>query len=198
MRLRTVSASILISASTFALTSCGSTNDRSSSEGDTGGAAASPSSGGADGMAALAGSGGADSSSVAGSEGVIDIGGLDGSGAGGSSANSGGTSEDHPSTDVDWSNGLTSGPNGPIPVIVVDQFGYRTGATKVAVLRDPQVGYDDAVDAIAFPAGSRANSTVIDHAELRPPAACVAEAANLSAGGPLPWRRPARSRWGVR
>ncbi len=51
-----------------------------------------------------------------------------------------------PSQDTGWSTGLTSGPNGPIPVIVVDQFGYRTASNKVAVLRDPQTGYDSNVD----------------------------------------------------
>lgn len=50
---------------------------------------------------------------------------------------------DVPSQDTDWSAGLAMGPNGPIPHIVVDQFGYRTGARKVAVIRDPQVGYDE-------------------------------------------------------
>jgi endoglucanase len=46
------------------------------------------------------------------------------------------------STDTSWSEGLKVGVNGPIPVIVVDQFGYPTVATKVAVIRDPQAGYD--------------------------------------------------------
>ena len=41
-----------------------------------------------------------------------------------------------------WSKGLKIGVNGPIPVIVVDQFGYPTKAPKIAVIRDPQVGYD--------------------------------------------------------
>jgi hypothetical protein len=49
------------------------------------------------------------------------------------------------STDSTWSQGLTSGVNGPIPVIVVDQFGYPTQAVKTAVIRNPQVGYDSAV-----------------------------------------------------
>jgi endoglucanase len=43
---------------------------------------------------------------------------------------------------IDWKNGLTIGPNGPIPAIVVDQFGYLTKSKKVAVIRAPQVGYD--------------------------------------------------------
>ena len=43
---------------------------------------------------------------------------------------------------ADWKKGLTIGPNGPIPAIVVDQFGYLTKSRKVAVIRDPQVGYD--------------------------------------------------------
>lgn len=51
---------------------------------------------------------------------------------------------DHPSDDADWSNGLPLGPNGPIPFIVVDQFGYRTDAEKVAVIRSPARGYDAA------------------------------------------------------
>ena len=43
---------------------------------------------------------------------------------------------------ADWKKNLTMGPNGPIPAIVVDQFGYLTKSKKVAVLRAPQVGYD--------------------------------------------------------
>lgn len=43
-----------------------------------------------------------------------------------------------------WSNGLRIGPNGPIPAIVIDQFGYPTKASKIAVIRDPQEGYDSA------------------------------------------------------
>jgi hypothetical protein len=39
---------------------------------------------------------------------------------------------------------LKSGVNGAIPWIVVDQFGYRTNAQKVAVIRSPQTGYDTA------------------------------------------------------
>jgi endoglucanase len=48
------------------------------------------------------------------------------------------------STDTTWSQGLTLGVNGPIPAIVVDQFGYPTKASKIAVARDPQTGYDNA------------------------------------------------------
>jgi len=48
------------------------------------------------------------------------------------------------STDTTWSQGLTLDVNGPIPVIVVDQFGYPTKASKIAVIRDPQTGYDNA------------------------------------------------------
>ena len=44
---------------------------------------------------------------------------------------------------ADWKKGLKVGPNGPIPAIVVDQFGYPTKARKFAVIRDPQVGYDN-------------------------------------------------------
>ena len=65
-----------------------------------------------------------------------------------SSATSGscGPKQEHPSQDTSWTKGLTAGANGPIPVMVVDQFGYRSQATKVAVIRDPRVGYDAAVD----------------------------------------------------
>jgi endoglucanase len=44
--------------------------------------------------------------------------------------------------DTSWTQGLKTGVNGPIPVIVVDQFGYLTASPKVAVIRDPQAGYD--------------------------------------------------------
>jgi endoglucanase len=44
---------------------------------------------------------------------------------------------------TDWKKTLATGPNGPIPVIVVDQFGYLTKSRKVAVIRAPQIGYDN-------------------------------------------------------
>ena len=55
------------------------------------------------------------------------------------------SASDKSSTDTTWSQGLTLGVNGPIPVIVVDQFGYPTKASKIAVIRDPQMGYDNVV-----------------------------------------------------
>ena len=42
----------------------------------------------------------------------------------------------------DWGKNLAIGRNGPIPAIVVDQFGYLTKSRKVAVIRSPQVGFD--------------------------------------------------------
>jgi endoglucanase len=58
--------------------------------------------------------------------------------------NSAGRSGDKSSADTSWSQGLALGVNGPIPAIVVDQFGYATKASKIAVIRDPEVGYDNA------------------------------------------------------
>ena len=55
-----------------------------------------------------------------------------------------GLGDDQSSADNAWSQGLALGINGPIPVIVVDQFGYSTRASKVAVIRDPKEGYDNA------------------------------------------------------
>ena len=46
----------------------------------------------------------------------------------------------------DWRSNLKTGPNGPIPVIVVDQFGYLTKSSKVAIIRAPQAGYDGPTD----------------------------------------------------
>jgi endoglucanase len=43
---------------------------------------------------------------------------------------------------ADWGTNLARGPNGPIPAIVVDQFGYLPKSRKVAVVRVPQTGYD--------------------------------------------------------
>jgi len=43
---------------------------------------------------------------------------------------------------ADWKINLANGPNGPIPAIVVDQFGYLPKSRKVAVVRNPQAGYD--------------------------------------------------------
>jgi len=67
--------------------------------------------------------------------------------SGGQSESAGklGSGRDKSSTNAIWSQGLTWGVNGPIPLIVVDQFGYPTKASKIAVIRDPQVGYDNAV-----------------------------------------------------
>jgi hypothetical protein len=55
-----------------------------------------------------------------------------------------GSGADKSRADTTWSQGLALGVNGPIPVIVVDQFGYPTKASKIAVIRDPKVGYDNA------------------------------------------------------
>lgn len=49
------------------------------------------------------------------------------------------------SINTNWRQGLMTGVNGPIPLIVVDQFGYLTKASKIAVIRNPQVGYDNVV-----------------------------------------------------
>ncbi len=42
-----------------------------------------------------------------------------------------------------WQKNLGVGPNGPIPAIVVDQFGYLPKSSKVAVIRSAEVGYDN-------------------------------------------------------
>jgi endoglucanase len=95
-----------------------------------------------------------------GSGGVTTSGGSGAGGTGGTTAtggNSGGSTSlpltvDKPSTDTTWSQGLKTAANGPIPWIVVDQFGYRTTAQKVAVIRSPQTGYDSSA---AFTPGSK-------------------------------------------
>jgi endoglucanase len=79
---------------------------------------------------------------------------------------------DKPSTDSTWSQGLAAGPNGPIPLIVVDQFGYRTTSPKFAVIRDPQTGYDSAVN---FTPGTR--YTVVNNAT----------GATVKEGAPAEW-----------
>jgi hypothetical protein len=80
--------------------------------------------------------------------------GLDGSagsgGSGGSTAAK--PTTDKASSDTTWSQGLQTSANGPIPWIVVDQFGYRTGSPKVAVIRSPQTGYDSVA---SFTPGSK-------------------------------------------
>jgi len=118
-----------------------------------------------------------------------------GSASGGNSAtggSSGGTTSipptvDKPSTDTTWSQGLTVGPNGPIQLIVVDQFGYRTKATKVAVIRAPQVGYDSGV---SFTPGTQ--YTVVDKATGKAvkqgaPAAWNGGATDASSGDKVWW-----------
>lgn len=117
----------------------------------SGGAASggATSSGGAGGGTRAGGSGAGGSAATGGATGGV--GGAGGASATGGTRASGGSSGtstsvppviDKPSTDTTWSQGLKSGPNGPIPWIVVDQFGYRTQAPKIAVIRSPQTGYD--------------------------------------------------------
>lgn len=94
---------------------------------------------------------------------------------------------DKPSTDTTWSQGLKTGANGPIPWIVVDQFGYRTGSQKIAVIRSPQTGYDSTA---SFTPGSKysvvskaTGKSVKDGA----PAAWNGGAADTSSGDKVWW-----------
>jgi endoglucanase len=112
--------------------SCG---DGGSGNGGSGGASGT---GATPGASAASGTGGATS----GTGGTAGSGAAGGTGATSGTGGTSGPTIDHPSTDTEWSAGLPVGPNGPIPFIVVDQFGYRTSAAKVAVIRDPQQGYD--------------------------------------------------------
>jgi hypothetical protein len=96
---------------------------------------------------------------VIGAGGATASGGTSASGGSSGGATSIPPTVDKPSTDTTWSQNLTVSPNGPIPLIVVDQFGYRTSATKVAIIRDPQTGYDNGV---SFTPGSQ--YTVVDKA----------------------------------
>lgn len=67
---------------------------------------------------------------------------------------------------------LASGANGPIPAIVVDQFGYPAAARKIAVIRDPQIGYDSSAD---FTPG--ASIALVD----------VVTGKVVKTGAPVPW-----------
>jgi hypothetical protein len=91
--------------------------------------------------------------------GTLNVGG--GTSSTGGTRNTGGTTSqststapvvDRPTVDTEWSKGLKTAANGPIPWIVVDQFGYRTNDQKVAVIRSPQTGYDSNA---AFTPGSK-------------------------------------------
>jgi hypothetical protein len=83
-------------------------------------------------------------------------------------------SDRRPDANEAWTRGLKLGVNGPIPAIVVDQFGYPTRATKIAVIRDPQVGYDNAA---RFTPG--ATYAVVDQST-----GTIAKQ-----GTPIPWNR---------
>lgn len=65
---------------------------------------------------------------------------------GGGSSNAGGAGRSADADPDAWREGLQEGPNGPIPVLVVDQFGYRPADPKFALVRDPRMGFDAAVD----------------------------------------------------
>jgi endoglucanase len=111
-------------------------------------------SGGAAGSSGGTPAGGAISGGGTAAGGAIATGGTTGSGGSQSTGGSttAGPSTDKPSTDTTWNQGLKTGANGPIPWIVVDQFGYRTKAQKVAVIRSPQTGYDTSA---AFTPGTK-------------------------------------------
>jgi Cellulase N-terminal ig-like domain/Glycosyl hydrolase family 9 len=53
------------------------------------------------------------------------------------------------------------GVNGPIPVIVVDQFGYPTKATKIAVIQNPQVGYGGMAPGDNYAVVDRATGAIV-------------------------------------
>lgn len=104
------------------------------------------------GQAGTGTSGGAAGSSMAGNAGMT--GGTSSAGASAGTDSSGGTSGSGGSAGQGGGAGIGgaggTGAVGPepevevplSPFIVVDQFGYRPGAKKVAVLRDPEVGFD--------------------------------------------------------
>jgi hypothetical protein len=127
MKFRTTATFTFLSSSLFALTvSCSGSNKSSNpaSGGMTGGGTTSTSTssglGGASSPGVGGANGGTSSSSVAGGA----------SGKGGTAA--GGSGSVTPLTGV--------------PIIVVDQFGYRPDSEKIAVIRDPQTGFDQATD----------------------------------------------------
>jgi endoglucanase len=65
-------------------------------------------------------------------------------GASGGSTTSGGTTG---AGGTATTGGSTSAPAAnDVPIIVVDQFGYLPGSEKIAVIRDPQTGFDSATD----------------------------------------------------
>ncbi len=84
--------------------------------------------------------------------------------------------EDTPSSDTLWRQGLAVGVNGPIPLIVVDQFGYPTKASKFAVIRNPQAGYDSSVH---FTPGK--NYAVVEKSTGK----------IVKVGAPIPWNNGA-------
>lgn len=43
---------------------------------------------------------------------------------------------------MQWSDPQQQNVNGPVPAIVVDQFGYPTTSAKIAIIRNPKSGYD--------------------------------------------------------
>lgn len=83
---------------------------------------------------------------------------------------------DRPANCTTSSQGLKTSVNGPIPAIVVDQFGYPTKASKIAVIRDPQAGYDSGAH---FTPGSK--YSVVDQSSGN----------IIKNGQPIAWRRGA-------
>jgi hypothetical protein len=171
----------------IAVFSCSQNNDMSPGKGGGGSA------GGVAGGRPSAGTSGASAGSPNAGAGGSSAAGTTGGGTGGSSSGAGGkgtspgSNGDKPSTDTTWSQSLTAGPNGPIPLIVVDQFGYRPVSKKVAVIRDPQTGYDSGVN---FTPGAR--YAVVDKATGKPvkegaPASWNGGATDTSSGDKAWW-----------
>jgi endoglucanase len=69
---------------------------------------------------------------------------------GGTATSNGGTATSNGGTAVTASGGQISAAGAPslngVPVIVVDQFGYLPDSEKIAVIRDPQTGFDATTD----------------------------------------------------
>ena len=117
----------------------------STASGGKGASAGSPGAGGVTASAGSIGTGGATASAgTPGTGGVTASAGSIGTGGVTASAGTPGTGGATESAGASGTTGGATAISAGIPLIVVDQFGYRPGTEKIAVIRDPRVGFDSA------------------------------------------------------
>jgi hypothetical protein len=127
-----------------------------------------------------------DASSEDSANGGASTGGTSGGGsATGGATGSGGVTGSGGATATGGSTGTA--PVSDVPLIVVDQFGYLPGSEKIAVIRDPQTGFDSATDFVPGSQYALVDSTSDAQVFTAAPAAWNGGAVHAQSGDKAYW-----------